>query len=316
METGEKDPSFISLLSEAKKEFESYLESEVFPRFQKESASELAEAMEYSLKAGGKRLRPILAIASFGSMTKDSLAIGSSLEFLHTYSLIHDDLPSMDDDDFRRGNPTLHKKYSEATAILAGDALQGYAFEWLTHAKGQETDPFLHRDLVRILHQGGGGPGMVSGQVLDLALERKPDSLHGTKQELLAMTHRLKTGALIRASLLLGNRLRPDHQSRAALFSDYGIKLGLLFQITDDILDVEGSREDLGKTPGKDSRSGKITYPFLYGLNECKKMVSSLVRELEELGKNLDLSLPSPESGIRFTDFFRKLPGSLGSRKN
>ncbi|EQA35517.1 putative geranyltranstransferase [Leptospira inadai serovar Lyme str. 10] len=316
MEAGAKESALISILAFAKKEFENYLESEVYPRFQKEAAPELAEAMEYSIKAGGKRLRPILAMAAFGALTKDSLSIAGSLEFLHTYSLIHDDLPSMDNDDFRRGIQTLHKRYSEATAILAGDALQAYAFEWLTHAKAEVADPHLYRDLIRILHQGGGAPGMVSGQVFDLALERNPSSLKGNKEELLAITHRLKTGALIRASLLLGNRLRQDHQSRAALLSDYGIKLGLLFQITDDILDVEGTREDLGKTPGKDDRSGKITYPALYGLDECKKMVTSLVTELEGLGKSLDNSFSRDGAALQFPDFFQLLPGTLGSRKN
>ncbi|PJZ68097.1 geranylgeranyl pyrophosphate synthase [Leptospira perolatii] len=303
-------------MSNAKQELERYLEIKVYSKFRMECASELAEAMEYSLKAGGKRLRSILCFASFGSISQDSLALATSLECIHTYSLIHDDLPSMDNDDFRRGIQTLHKKFSEATAILAGDALQSYAFEWLTFAEGNPGDKFLHRDLVRILHEGGGAPGMVSGQVYDLALERKPESLKGSKEELLKKTHRLKTGALIRASVLLGNRLRKDSIKLQSAFSEYGEKLGMLFQITDDILDVEGNQKELGKTPGKDHRSGKITYPSLFGLEKCKQMVSEIVKSLAELGSRLDSEILNSGEGGQFPEFFRSLPESLGSRKN
>ncbi|TGL60814.1 polyprenyl synthetase family protein [Leptospira sarikeiensis] len=301
-----------SILKRSKDRFEDYLEN-VYRVFQKESAPELADAMEYSLRAGGKRLRPILAFASFGKIDEDSLCIGAALEFVHTYSLIHDDLPSMDDDDFRRGKPSLHKQFSEATAILAGDALQAYAFDWLT--KIRSSDPNLHKDLVSLLAKGAGAQGMVSGQMYDLLLERNPSSLQGTKEELLSLTHRLKTGALIQASFLMGNRLRSDYKIRSATIAEYGAKLGLLFQITDDILDIEGTKEDLGKTPGKDGKSGKITYPSLYGMDVCKRMVSELVSELEGLGSELDL--PSSETGnSEFADFFKSLPSNIGKRKN
>ncbi|TGM97369.1 polyprenyl synthetase family protein [Leptospira dzoumogneensis] len=301
------------LLKRSKDRFEDHLENEVYPFFKKESAPELSAAMEYSLRAGGKRLRPILAFASFGKINKDSLSIGAALEFVHTYSLIHDDLPSMDDDDFRRGKPSLHKQFSEATAILAGDALQAYAFDWLTQI--DSSDKNLHKDLVRTLAKGAGAAGMVSGQMYDLLLERNPSSLIGTKEELLSKTHRLKTGALIQASFLMGNRLREDYQEREETISEYGAKLGLLFQITDDILDIEGTKEDLGKTPGKDGKSGKITYPSLYGMETCKQMVSDLVSELEELGSYLDTSSSKIEIS-EFPEFFQSLPSNIGKRKN
>ncbi|TGK02905.1 polyprenyl synthetase family protein [Leptospira langatensis] len=300
-----------SQLKRSKERFEEYLEKEAYPQFQKDSTPELADAMEYSLRAGGKRLRPILVFASYGKIDKDSLAIGAALEFIHTYSLIHDDLPSMDDDDFRRGKPSLHKQFSEATAILAGDALQAYAFGWLSRV--ESTNQNLHKDLLSLLAEGAGAPGMVSGQMYDLLLERNPSSLSGSKEELLVKTHRMKTGALIGASFLMGNRLRADFQTRAKTIGEYGAKLGLLFQITDDILDIEGTKEDLGKTPGKDNRSGKITYPSLYGMDVCKKMVLTLVAELETLGSEID---SSSKDSLEFTDFFVSLPANIGKRKN
>ncbi len=309
-----KESFFQSVLKSSKTVFEEYLEKEVYPQFKKESAAELADAMEYSLRAGGKRLRPILAFVSYGSITSDSLAIAASLEFIHTYSLIHDDLPSMDNDDFRRGKPSLHKQFSEATAILAGDALQTYAFSWLTKIRSTQTD--LHKDLLFLLAEGAGAGGMVSGQIYDLLLERNPSSLIGTKEELLAKTHKLKTGALIQTAFYMGNRLRSDYKLRVQPIGEYGAKLGLLFQITDDILDIEGTKEDLGKTPGKDGKSGKITYPSVYGLDVCKQMVVSLVAELESLGTDLDSSLSSRDTASEFPNFFRSLPANIGTRKN
>ncbi|TGK62128.1 polyprenyl synthetase family protein [Leptospira wolffii] len=309
-----QESSIGSLLSSSKRSFEEYLEKEVYPDFRKESAPELADAMEYSLRAGGKRLRPILVFASYGRIDSDSLALAASLEFIHTYSLIHDDLPSMDNDDFRRGKPSLHRQFSEATAILAGDALQTYAFSWLGRIHSSQEN--IHRDLLLLLAEGSGATGMVSGQMYDLLLERNPSSLTGTKEELLLTTHRLKTGALIQASFRLGNRLRSDYKTRISSIDRYGSNLGLLFQITDDILDVEGTQEDLGKTPGKDGKSGKITYPSVYGMQACKEKVRTLVSELKEIGTELDA--PSQVSGIAsdFPKFFSYLPEYIGTRKN
>ncbi len=296
--------------------FENFLNSQTLPILSEQSAPELFEAMKYSLVAGGKRLRPVLVLAASGGLqseTRNSLLLGSSLECIHTYSLIHDDLPSMDNDDFRRGLPTLHRKFSEAIAILAGDALNSFAFYFISLVQG-DNDYFLHRDLLEILHIGCGAPGMVSGQIYDLQMERENPKDRNSKNEqekveMVRLTHRLKTGALIKAALLLGNRLRKDWKKREEFLSKYGEDLGLLFQITDDILDVEGTQESLGKTPGKDQKTGKITYPALLGMERCKKMV-------EELQKNLI----SVSSGFVSNDeeeiFFQELPIYIGQRKN
>lgn len=309
---------FSELFQSYRASFETFLDSRTLPLLSQRSAPELFEAMKYSLTAGGKRLRPVLAAASYGDRagtenSRDVLYLGSALECIHTYSLIHDDLPSMDDDDFRRGMPTLHKKFPESTAILAGDALNSFAFYLISKVEGKNGDPALHSDLLEILHAGSGAPGMVSGQIYDLQMERE-NGTAGFKNgqdtiELLRITHRLKTGALIRSSLLLGNRLRPDWIVREESLSGYGEDLGLLFQITDDILDVEGTQESLGKTPGKDQRSGKITYPALYGLDRCKSMVKELQDRLSETAVRFS---SSPEEKI----FFQELPEYIGQRKN
>ncbi|MBM9577621.1 polyprenyl synthetase family protein [Leptospira sp. 201903070] len=295
--------------------FENFLDSHTLSVLSERSALELFEAMKYSLVAGGKRLRPVLALAAYGGFQADStnaLLLGSSLECIHTYSLIHDDLPSMDNDDFRRGMPTLHKKFSEATAILAGDALNSFAFYFLSFVQAENGDVSLYKDLLGILHTGSGAPGMVSGQIYDLQMQRENLVQSGNAEDRVAMvqlTHRLKTGALIKASLLMGNRLRKDWKKRENYLSKYGEDLGLLFQITDDILDVEGTQESLGKTPGKDLKSGKTTYPALFGMDRCKEMVQELQKNLISLSSNFVFT---PEEKI----FFQELPIYIGQRKN
>ncbi|WP_061249021.1 polyprenyl synthetase family protein [Leptospira alstonii] len=309
--------SFSEMFRSYRVEFEKFLDSQTLSILSKQSAPELFEAMKYSLVAGGKRLRPVLALAAFGELQNESqnvLLLGSSLECIHTYSLIHDDLPSMDNDDFRRGLPTLHKKFSEATAILAGDALNSFAFYFVSLIQGEMGDYLLHRDLLEILHAGSGAPGMVSGQIYDLQMERENTKGQNSKNEqekiaMVQLTHRLKTGALIKSALLLGNRLRKDWKKREESLSKYGEDLGLLFQITDDILDVEGTWETLGKTPGKDQKTGKITYPSLFGMDRCKQMV-------EELQKNLILIASDFVSTDKEGTFFRELPIYIGQRKN
>ncbi|EMI71671.1 polyprenyl synthetase family protein [Leptospira noguchii] len=309
--------SFSEIFHSYKSMFENFLNSQTLSILSKQSAPELFEAMKYSLVAGGKRLRPVLALAAFGGIqneTQNVLLLGASLECIHTYSLIHDDLPSMDNDDFRRGLPTLHKKFSEATAILAGDALNSFAFYFISWIRVENGDHFLYRDLLEILHAGCGAPGMVSGQVYDLQMERENSKeSHLTNQtdkiEMLQLTHRLKTGALIKSALLLGNRLRKDWKKRETSLSQYGEDLGLLFQITDDILDVEGTQESLGKTPGKDQKSGKITYPMLFGIDRCKEMV-------EKLQKNLIFISSNFVSTEEERTFFQELPIYIGQRKN
>ncbi len=221
---------------------------------------------------------------------------------MHTYSLIHDDLPSMDNDDFRRGLPTNHKQFSESTAILAGDALNAFSF-YLCSRIEKLNDSGIHKNLIEILHFGGGGPGMVSGQIMDLYHEKTKEQT----SESLKIIHSLKTGSLITATLLMGNRLRDDYLERENIVRKYGEELGILFQITDDILDEESSFSELGKTPGKDSAKGKLTYPSLYGMDESKKLRNYYRSSLEEIAE----MLASPEDIV-----FKKLPAYIAQRKN
>jgi geranylgeranyl diphosphate synthase type II len=220
-------------------------------------------AIRWSLFAGGKRFRPALLLATgqtFGASTDDLLRTACALEMIHTYSLIHDDLPSMDDDDLRRGRPTCHIKFGEATAILAGDALQALAFQ--TIAEDERLAPAVRIRLTAEIARAAGTPeGMVAGQALDLDAE----SRDVTKEELDRIHHR-KTGALIGAAARCGAIIAGALKDELAAITKYATNLGLLFQITDDLLDVTATEEDLGKTPGKDARSRKATYPSLYGI--------------------------------------------------
>jgi geranylgeranyl pyrophosphate synthase len=220
-------------------------------------------AIRWSLFAGGKRFRPALLLATgrtFGAGNDDLLRAACALEMIHTYSLIHDDLPSMDDDDLRRGRPTCHIKFDEASAILAGDALQALAFE--TIAEDARLSSALRVQLVGEIARAAGTPaGMVAGQALDLDAESRAV----TKAELERIHHR-KTGALIRAAARCGAIIAGAGARELEAVTEYATNLGLLFQITDDLLDVTATAEDLGKTPGKDARSSKATYPALYGI--------------------------------------------------
>ena len=225
-------------------------------------------AIRWSLFAGGKRLRPLLVISAGLELGADGGALldtACALEMIHTYSLIHDDLPSMDDDDLRRGRPTCHVRFGEATAILAGDALQALAFQAI--AEDERLQPEARARLVAEVARASGTPGgMVAGQAHDLAAESR--EVTGTELERI---HRLKTGALISCAARAGAIIAGAGAAELAAVSDYGAALGLLFQITDDLLDVTGSAEDLGKTPGKDARSRKATYPALYGLDRTRE---------------------------------------------
>lgn len=220
-------------------------------------------AIRWSLFAGGKRFRPLLLIAtgqSLGAEVDALLDAACALEMIHTYSLIHDDLPSMDDDDLRRGRPTCHVRFGEATAILAGDALQALAFQ--TIAADAQLSQTVRAALVFELARAAGTPGgMVAGQALDLEAEsREVSNIE------LERIHRLKTGALIVCAARSGAIIASANEKELSAVKRYGEALGLLFQITDDLLDVVATAEDLGKTPGKDARSRKATYPALYGL--------------------------------------------------
>jgi len=237
----------------------------------------LYEAMRYCVCAGGKRLRPILALAAaeaLGGTPEAVLCEACALELLHTYTLVHDDLPSMDDDDFRRGRPTVHTVYGEAVAILTGDALQAEAFGLLA---GGRHDPATMIEVIRMVADACGARGIVGGQVVDILSEGKPVS-----RETLEYIHRNKTGCLITASVMLGAllaRTEKTPQAHLAALERYGRAVGLAFQITDDILDVTGSSRDLGKTAGVDEKRGKATYPAIVGLEEARAAQSRLHQE-------------------------------------
>ena len=236
----------------------------------------LEEAMRYSLMAGGKRIRPILTMAfcrAAGGEGDWALDFGCALEMLHTYSLIHDDLPCMDNDDLRRGMPTCHKKYGECVATLAGDALQAAAFRTVLSVPGPwEEDPTAPGQAARVLAEAAGELGMCDGQYWDTMGDGKPHTL----EELTAI-HNNKTGALLRAACLMGVLACAGHQkvdpACMAAARDYATHLGLAFQIQDDILDATSTTEELGKPVGSDQANSKTTYITLLGVQACEKLV-------------------------------------------
>ena len=241
------------------------------------------EAMRYALMAGGKRFRPFLVRESarlFGVNDEAALRTGVAVECIHTYSLIHDDLPCMDDDDLRRGKPTTHKAFDEATAVLAGDALQSLAFELIADAATHE-DARVRCELTGRLARAIGGHGMVGGQMIDLASEGQPLDMAG-----ITRLQQLKTGALIAFSCEAGGVL--GHASPASLHAlhAYAHDMGLAFQIADDLLDVEGSSADLGKTPGKDEAAGKATFVSIMGPERARSQAAMLA---EQAVRHLDL---------------------------
>ncbi|HEY2963997.1 MAG TPA: farnesyl diphosphate synthase [Pyrinomonadaceae bacterium] len=226
------------------------------------------QAIRWSVFAGGKRFRPALLLAigqAFGAETKQLIRTACAFEMIHTYSLIHDDLPAMDDDELRRGRPTCHVRFDEATAILAGDALQTLAFQAIADDEGLEATTRVA--LVSELARAAATPeGMVAGQALDMEAEAR--QVNGTQ---LKEIHRLKTGALIVGAARCGAIIGAADDKELTAVTAYGAHLGLLFQITDDLLDITASAEDLGKTPGKDVQSSKATYPALYGIEESRE---------------------------------------------
>jgi len=251
------------------------IDSELDRLIPKESAepTRVHSAIRWSLFAGGKRFRPALLLATgrtFGASNDDLLRAACALEMIHTYSLIHDDLPSMDNDELRRGRPTCHVKFDEATAILAGDALQTLAFQ--TIAVDEHLSAQLRVQLIAEIARAAGTPeGMVAGQAHDLDAE----SREVTNAELERIHHR-KTGALIRAAARCGAIIAGANADELEAITDYATNLGLLFQITDDLLDVTATAADLGKTPGKDARSRKATYPALYGIEATRAQLEAV----------------------------------------
>jgi len=240
-----------------------------------EYPSSIHQAMRHSVFAGGKRLRPILCMEAArvvaGCIPDGVGELGSALEMLHTYSLIHDDLPALDNDDLRRGRPTCHKVFGEAIAILAGDGLQTYAYEVL--AKLRCSADARVAIIAEIAHATGTIDGMIGGQVMDLEAEHKhPDA------ETLAYIHRSKTGALLTASVVTGGIYAGGDASQIQNLRDFGTNIGLAFQIVDDVLDVTQTSEQLGKTAGKDTATEKATYPLLFGIDASIAKADELVK--------------------------------------
>jgi geranylgeranyl diphosphate synthase type II len=239
----------------------------------------LHKAMRYSVFAGGKRLRPVLVIAgaeAVGGQMNDVMPTACAMELIHTYSLVHDDLPAMDNDDFRRGVPTNHKVFGEAMAILAGDALLTLAFRLIADTYKPGMDASCLRDALADIADAAGHAGMVGGQVADLESEGKSVTL-----DTVDYIHAHKTGALILTSLRVGARLCGATAAQIRALSVVGANLGLAFQIVDDILDVVASSADLGKTAGKDQAQRKATYPSLHGLDASRVRARELIAEAE-----------------------------------
>jgi geranylgeranyl diphosphate synthase type II len=261
-------------LERKREEVDCYLQS-VIPSAETMPTT-LHESMRYSLFAGGKRVRPILAIAAaeaVGAAGQAVLPVASSLELIHTYSLIHDDLPSMDNDDFRRGKPTNHKVYGEAMAILAGDALLTMAFDLISRDDlMKDCEASRQVRIIQELAYGSGNRGMVGGQVLDIQAENKDIDL-ATLQTI----HKHKTGMLIRAAVRMGAITAGATASQLDDLTVYAENIGLAFQIADDVLNVTGTREELGKNPNTDAQRGKKTYPTFYGIEGAKRLAEDCV---------------------------------------
>jgi geranylgeranyl diphosphate synthase type II len=239
------------------------------------------EAMRYSLLGSGKRLRPILCLASCelaGGTVAMAMPTACALEMVHTMSLIHDDLPAMDNDDYRRGRLTNHKIYGEAIAILSGDGLLAYAFEWLVR-QTRGVAPTNLLEVVARLGHAVAATGLVGGQVVDLECEGKSD----VSIETLNFIHTHKTGALLEISVVSGAILADGSEELLQALTEYARKIGLAFQIVDDILDITGTKAELGKSVGKDLQAQKVTYPSLWGIEESRRQAKQLVQEAQDV---------------------------------
>ena len=272
----------MSDFSSRLKTFSTEFNNKLLSLFNKPNGAErqVVEAMAYSVGNGGKRLRPYLITQTaqlFNISPDQSFPVAAALECLHTYSLIHDDLPAMDNDDLRRGKPTCHKQFDEATAILAGDGLLTYAFELIT-SDNNNLSAAIRCRLANMLARGAGAfDGMIAGQMLDLLSEKNINSQN--PEPIIKHIEEMKTGRLLcfacEAGAVLGNAPQDKYQA----LSTYARKIGISFQITDDILDVEGSTEQMGKTLGKDAAQNKLTFVRLYGLSQAKAIASQLIAE-------------------------------------
>lgn len=241
----------------------------------------ITKAMRYSIFAGGKRLRPKLILIAYrtigGRKTEEILPAACAVEMIHTYSLIHDDLPAMDDDDFRRGKPSCHKAFGEAIAILAGDALFAKAYEVLLKTK---TSPENVVYIAKLLSSAVGVDGIIGGQVMDIISHANSED-----EELLKYIHTHKTAKFISACLVIGAVLADAYKEELKAIKKIGDSLGLAFQIVDDILDVKSTKADLGKSVHKDAAQGKLTYPSVYGLEESIKQAQKLVKKSKNVMK-------------------------------
>lgn len=246
----------------------------------------IAEAMEYSLMAGGKRLRPMLLLESYrrfgGNNEKEVYPFMAAIEMIHTYSLVHDDLPAMDNDEYRRGRKTTHVVYGEDMGILAGDALLNYAYEVALQGVVQMSEPLRGAKALQILAQKAGVYGMVGGQVVDVELTGKP-----LQEEQLEFIYRLKTGALLEASLMAGAVLAGAGEKELQQVERIGSLVGMAFQIQDDILDITSTTEELGKPVGSDAKNEKTTYATLHGLEQAHEAVKSYSEEALQLLEQL-----------------------------
>jgi geranylgeranyl diphosphate synthase type II len=254
--------------------------------------------MRYSLLAGGKRLRPALVLASgeaLGATTDDLMPAACAIEMIHTYSLIHDDLPAMDNDDLRRGRPTCHKAFGEAVAILAGDALLTQAFRVLASDAPRLDSSRQIRVIREIATAAGSVDGMIGGQMADIQNERR--QVDATTLEYI---HRSKTGALITAPVVVGGIIAGATEEQLDKLRAYGERIGLAFQIADDILDVTSTSEQLGKTPGKDQAANKATYPSVHGISASEHRARELVDEAVQIVSSLRLRTGVLEEIARF----------------
>ena len=286
-------------LKERAAEVDAYLDK-YLPVKEKEQKI-IYEAMRYSVFAGGKRLRPVLMLETAkmcGGSDEDVMPFACAMEMIHTYSLIHDDLPAMDNDDLRRGRPTSHIKYGEAVAILAGDALLNRAFEVASDVQG---DAERTLKAIRILSASSGTEGMIGGQVMDMEYEGREITL-----DALRLMHSRKTGAIIRSSCVIGAVMSGANDDEIAAVDEFAKNLGIAFQIQDDILDVEGTEEELGKPIGSDAEENKNTYVSLLGLERAKELMK------EYSAKAKDALKPFGERAEFLTD----LTDYLTSRRN
>ncbi len=255
---------------------------ELFPK-DKDIPNRIIQAMDYSVFAGGKRLRPILLIEgakSVGGNLKRVVPLACALEMIHTYSLIHDDLPAMDNDDFRRGKPTNHRVFGEGMAVLAGDGLLNYSYElMINNIPDHIIDMKNYIGAMKEIAKAAGVMGMIGGQVKDLEYEGKSMDI-----SILHYIHNHKTGALIRAAIRAGALASGANEKELTGLTIYGEKLGLAFQIVDDILDIIGDENKLGKPIGSDKDNNKFTYPYIYGIDKSKEIVDRLLSEaIEEI---------------------------------